>query len=63
MTCAGFRSILMPEDNGKQNSKESYTTKYQKLIVCSYSSKIVCVDDKFLKHTYAKMNFTILLVI
>ena len=31
-----FERILVPEDNGKQNSKESYTNKYQKIIVCSY---------------------------
>ena len=32
-----IESILVPEDNGKQNSKESYTNKYQNIIVCSYS--------------------------
>ena len=39
----------MPEDNGKQNSEESYTNKYQKHIACSYGYKLVCVDDKFSK--------------
>ena len=28
-----FGSILVPEDNGKQNSDESYTNKYQKYVV------------------------------
>ena len=27
---ADFESILVPEDNGKQNPDESYTNKYQK---------------------------------
>ena len=39
----------MPENNGKQNPKESYTSKYQKQIACSYGYKLVCVDDKFSK--------------
>ena len=39
----------MPEDNGKQNSEESYTNKYQKHIACSYGYKLVCVDNKFSK--------------
>ena len=46
---ADFESILVPEDNGKQNLNESYTNKYQKHIACSYSYKLVCVDDKFSK--------------
>ena len=36
----------MPEYNGKQNLKESYTNKYQKHIACSYDYKLVCVDDE-----------------
>ena len=36
----------MPEYNGKQNLKESYTNKYQKHIACSYGYKLVCVDDE-----------------
>ena len=42
-----FESILVPEDNGKQNPKESYTNEYQNDIACSY--KLACVDDKFSK--------------
>ena len=30
MVCADFESILVPEDNGKQNLDKSYTNKYQK---------------------------------
>ena len=40
---ADFESILVPEDNGKQNPKESYTNKYQKHIACSCGCKLVCV--------------------
>ena len=44
---ADFESILVLQDNGMQNPEESYTSKYQKHIACSYSYKLVCVDDKF----------------
>ena len=40
-----FESILAPEDNGKQNSNESYTNKYQKHVACSHRY----IDDKFNK--------------
>ena len=33
---ADCESILVPENNGKQNPEESYTNRYQKLIACSY---------------------------
>ena len=33
---ADFESILVPEDNGKQNPEESYTNKHQKHIACMY---------------------------
>ena len=49
MTYADFESILVPEDNGKQNPNESYTNKYQKHIACSYGYKLICVDDEFSK--------------
>ena len=39
MVYADFESILVPENNGKQNSDESYTIKYQKYIVYSYGYK------------------------
>ena len=38
---ADFGSILVPENNGKQNPEESYTNKYQKHIVCSHGYKLV----------------------
>ena len=44
---ADFENILVPEGNGKQNPKESYTNKYQKHIACSYGNKLVCVDGQF----------------
>ena len=46
---ADFESILVPEDNRKQNPEESYTNKYQTHIACSYGHKLVCVDDNFSK--------------
>ena len=45
-----FESILVLEDNGKQNSKESYTNKYQTFIACSYCDKLLCNDDNFSKY-------------
>ena len=36
MIYAHFESILVPENNGKQNPKESYTKRYQENIACSY---------------------------
>ena len=39
----------MPENNGKKNPEESYTSKCQKHIACSYVCKLVCVDEKFSK--------------
>ena len=49
MIYADFESTLVPGDNGKQNSKESYTNKYQRHIACSNGYKFVCVDNKFSK--------------
>ena len=47
MIYADFESILVPEDNGKQNPNQSYANKYQKHVACSYGYKLVYVDDKF----------------
>ena len=47
MIYVDFESVLVPEDNGKQNLNESYTNKYKKYVGCSYSYKLVCADDKF----------------
>ena len=49
MIYADFESILVPEDNEKQNPNAPYTNKYQKHIVCSHGYKLVCVDNKFSK--------------
>ena len=39
----------MPQDNGRQNPGESYANRLQNHLACSYSFKLVCVDDKFSK--------------
>ena len=49
MIYADYESILVPDDNGKQNPNGSYINKYQKHVACSYDYKLVCVDDKFSK--------------
>ena len=49
MIYVDFESILVPEDNGRQNPYEPYTNNYQKHVVCSHGYKLVCVDDKFRK--------------
>ena len=41
MIYADFESILVPENNGKQNPKLSSTNKYRKHIACSYDYKSV----------------------
>ena len=46
---ADFESILIPEDNGKQNLEESYTNKCQKHVAQMYGQILACVDDKFSK--------------
>ena len=49
MIYAEFKSILVPEDNGKQNPNESCTNKYKKHVACSYGYQLVCIDNKFSK--------------
>ena len=44
-----FESILLPENNGKQNPEEFYINKCQRYIACSYGYKLVCTNDKFSK--------------
>ena len=64
MIYADCKSVLVLENNEKQNSDECFTNKYQKHIASSYVYKLVCVDDKFsksLSHIYVKMLFTILI--
>ena len=43
------QNILVSEDNGKQNSDEPYTKKYQKHVACSYGYKLIRIDVKFSK--------------
>ena len=44
-----YESNLGPEDLWKQNPNHSSTNKYQNYVACSYSYKLVCIDDKFSK--------------
>ena len=46
MIYPSFESILVPENNGKQNSNESCTKKYQKHVACSHSYLV-----RLLNHT------------
>ena len=47
MLYTDFENILVPEENWKQNHKESYTNIYWKHVVCSYDYKLICVHDNF----------------
>ena len=49
MIYGNLESILVAEDNGKQNPNESYSPKYQKHVACGHGYKLVCVDDKLSK--------------
>ena len=51
MIYADFESILVPKNNEKQNSEESYTNKYRSHISWSFGYKIfkVFADDQFSK--------------
>ena len=65
MTYAEFESIVMLENNGKQNPNESYTNNYQKHVACSYGYKLICVmisSVNLLNHIWVKMLFAILLI-
>ena len=48
MIFADFESILLPENNKKQNPDVSYTNKYQNHVPCCFGYKLVCVDDVYL---------------
>ena len=47
MVYTDFESILVPEENGKQNHEEFYKNISQKHVACSYDYKLVCTDDNF----------------
>ena len=42
MIDADFKSILIPEDDGKQNLNQSYNSKYQKHVACCYIHESMC---------------------
>ena len=52
MIYADFDSILVPDDNGKQNPNDSDTNKYRKYIPGSWGHKLVCIGDPFSKSKY-----------
>ena len=47
MIYADSESILVPEDNGKQNLNESYNNKCQKHVAWSHGYKLIHVNDNF----------------
>ena len=49
MIYTDFETIVVPEDNWKQNPNESYTNEYEEHVACSYGYKYVCVGEKFSK--------------
>ena len=49
MIYADFQSILVPEDNRKQNLDESYTNKYKKHVAYNYGYKLISANDQFSK--------------
>ena len=49
ITYADFESILVPENNRKQNPQVFFTNNCQKHITCSFGYKLVCLDAKLLK--------------
>ena len=46
MVYADLESVLVPQDNSKENPKETYWIKYQKYVASSYKFILVCVDKK-----------------
>ena len=66
MIYSNFESVLVIEDNGKQNPNKSYKNKCRKNVACSYSYKLVCADDKSSKPskpTYVELLKLILILI
>ena len=47
---ADFESILVPENNGNQNSDQSYMNKYQNHLGWSFGYKLVYSDDQCSKY-------------
>ena len=48
---ADFESVLKEVQSNVNDNNSSYTKKYQKHIPCSFSYKVVCIDDRFSKPT------------
>ena len=44
MIYADFECILVPKENGKQNLNESYTNKYQKLVVMVINKYVLMIN-------------------
>ena len=44
MIYADFESILLPEDNEKQNLEEFCSNKYKKHVACSYGYKLIYTE-------------------
>ena len=66
MIYENFEIISVPKNNENQNPKVTYTNKYQKNVSFTYDYKLVCADDKLIKplrHTQAKMQFIIFLMV
>ena len=66
MVYADFESILVPEDNEKKNRNQSYTIKYQKilLVVMTINYYVLMLNlVRFLNHTKAKMLFASLIAV
>ena len=47
MTYADFESILVSENNGRQNTDASHKNNFQNHVGCSFGYKLLCVDDQF----------------
>ena len=54
----------MREDDGKQNPKESDTSKFQKYFACSDGFKLVCIVGTFSKpfKTYLQKDAILLII-
>ena len=70
MTYADFESILVPEDNQKQNPENSYMNKYQKHIlqlqfaVVAINQYVLMINlGSLLRHTQPMIQFTNVFII
>ena len=66
MNYADFESTLVPKDNERQNPNESYTDKYQKILLAVMATNqfwLMISLVSLLSYTQVKMLFTILLIV